>query len=79
MKLRYSRLALAMLAAVSLPAMAATIATVNGVAIPSARADALIAEQKAQGAPDSEQLRNAVKEELVRREIHRALTARELD
>nr|WP_235027001.1 peptidylprolyl isomerase [Cognatazoarcus halotolerans] len=49
--------------------MAATIATVNGVAISSNRADALIAEQKAQGAPDSEQLRNAVKEELVRREI----------
>ena len=69
MKLKYSRLALALLAVASLPAMAATVATVNGVAIPSARADALIAEQKAQGAPDSEQLRNAVKEELVRREI----------
>lgn len=69
MKLRYSSTVLAVLAAVSLPAMAATIATVNGVAISSNRADALIAEQKAQGAPDSEQLRNAVKEELVRREI----------
>ncbi len=69
MKLRYSSTVLAVLAAASLPAMAATIATVNGVAISSNRADALIAEQKAQGAPDSEQLRNAVKEELVRREI----------
>lgn len=69
MKLRYSSTVLAILAAASLPAMAATIATVNGVAISSNRADALIAEQKAQGAPDSEQLRNAVKEELVRREI----------
>lgn len=69
MKLKYSRLAVAVLAVVSLPSMAAAVATVNGTAIPSARADALIAEQKAQGAPDSEQLRSAVKEELVRREI----------
>jgi peptidyl-prolyl cis-trans isomerase C len=29
----------------------------------------MIAEQKTQGAPDSDQLRNAVKEELVRREV----------
>lgn len=49
MKLRYSSTVLAVLAAASLPAMAATIATVNGVAISSNRADALIAEQKAQG------------------------------
>ena len=45
------------------------VATVNGKAIPKNRADALIAAQTAQGQPDSEQLRNAVKEELVRREI----------
>ncbi len=47
----------------------ATFATVNGKAIPKARADALIAGQAAQGQPDSPELRKAVTEELVRREI----------
>ena len=47
----------------------ATFATVNGKAIPKARADALIAGQTAQGQPDSPELRKAVTEELVRREI----------
>ncbi len=44
-------------------------ATVNGKAIPKNRADALIAGQAAQGQPDSPELRKAVTEELVRREI----------
>lgn len=48
---------------------AANVATVNGKAIPKNRADALIAAQAAQGRPDSEELRQAVREELVRREI----------
>lgn len=47
----------------------ATFATVNGKAIPKSRADALIAGQAAQGQPDSPELRKAVTEELVRREI----------
>lgn len=47
----------------------ATFATVNGKAIPKVRADALIAGQAAQGQPDSAELRKAVTEELVRREI----------
>ena len=47
----------------------ATFATVNGKTIPKARADALIAGQAAQGQPDSPELRKAVMEELVRREI----------
>ena len=46
-----------------------TIATVNAKAIPKVRADALIAGQAAQGQPDSPELRKAVTEELVRREI----------
>ncbi|QID17519.1 peptidylprolyl isomerase [Nitrogeniibacter mangrovi] len=51
-------------------AMAAdTVAKVNGKAIPQAFADALMAEQTAKGAPDSKELRDAVREELVRREI----------
>ncbi len=45
------------------------VATVNGKAIPQAYADALMAEQTAKGAPDSKELRDAVREELVRREI----------
>ena len=47
----------------------ATYATVNGKAIPKIRADALIAGQAAQGQPDSPELRKAVLEELVRREV----------
>jgi len=47
----------------------ATFATVNGKAIPKVRADALIAGQAAQGQPDSPDLRKAVMEELVRREV----------
>ena len=41
----------------------------NGKAIPKVRADALIAGQAAQGQPDSPELRKAVTEELVRREV----------
>jgi peptidyl-prolyl cis-trans isomerase C len=71
MKANLNRLAVAMMAgAISHAALAAgPVATVNGTAIPSAWADAMIAEQKSQGAPDSEQLRKAVTEELVRREV----------
>ena len=70
MKIVPSRLALSLIAAfVAIPAFAQTVVTVNGTAIPQARADVMIGEQRAQGAPDSEQLRNAVKEELVRREV----------
>lgn len=47
----------------------ANFATVNGKGIPKTRADALIAGQAAQGQPDSPELRKAVMEELVRREI----------
>lgn len=45
------------------------IAVVNGKSIPATRADALVSAQVAQGQPDSEDLRKAVREELVRREI----------
>ncbi len=48
---------------------AGTIATVNGKAISKNRADALVAAQTAQGQPDSGDLRKAVREELIRREI----------
>jgi len=71
---KLSRLAALLVAGaiVSAPAFAqnkGAFATVNGQAIPQSVYDAFVAEQKAQGAPDSAELQNAVKEELVRREI----------
>jgi peptidyl-prolyl cis-trans isomerase C len=71
-----SKLATAMLfsALISVPAIAAEkakggVATVNGITIPQSTADAFVAEQKAQGAQDSPELKNAVREELIRREL----------
>lgn len=51
------------------PAKAGGIATVNGKSIPKSRADALVNAQTAQGQADTEDLRRAIREELVRREI----------
>ncbi len=45
------------------------VATVNGQPISQTTYNAFVAEQKAQGAPDSPELQNAVKEELIRREL----------
>ncbi len=73
--LKTSRLAALLVAAavVSAPVLAADKAkanvTVNGQAISQTVFDAFVAEQKAQGAPDNAELQNAVKEELIRREI----------
>ncbi|MBL8397873.1 MAG: peptidylprolyl isomerase [Candidatus Accumulibacter sp.] len=73
-----SKLAGALLlgALISSPALAAektknagAVATVNGVPISQNIANAFISEQKAQGAPDSPELKNAVREELIRREL----------
>ena len=47
----------------------ATFVTVNGVAVPQSLADAFIAEQTAKGAQDTPDLKNAVREELIRREL----------
>lgn len=45
------------------------VAIVNGVAIPLARAEALLQAQLAQGQQDTEQLRAAVRNDLINREI----------
>ena len=45
------------------------IAKVNGVAVPRSRADALMNQQKARGAPDNDQTRGMIREELVNREL----------
>jgi peptidyl-prolyl cis-trans isomerase C len=76
---RTSILATAMLVA-AVPALAkdkaekadaagAVIASVNGKAIPKSRADAMLAAQVAQGQADTEDLRKAIREELIRREV----------
>jgi len=43
--------------------------SVNGKTIPKSRIETLVAGQMAQGQPDTPELRKAVKEELVRREV----------
>jgi peptidyl-prolyl cis-trans isomerase C len=50
-------------------ARAGTVATVNGVAVPQSRAEFFLQQQMQRGAPDSEQLRAAVREEVINREV----------
>jgi len=45
------------------------VATVNGVAIPASRMEAFMNQQKARGAPDNEQVRAQVRDELINREL----------
>lgn len=72
MKFTHNRIA-ATLAAVLITTGAAWAsephAVVNDTVIPASHAAAMMAEQLAQGAPDSPQLREAVREELIRREV----------
>jgi len=63
---------LAMLAAacaIALPAFAQNLATVNGKAIPQKNADQFVQALIGQGASDSPQLREQVKQELINREV----------
>jgi len=46
-----------------------TAATVNGVAVPKARVDFMMQQHVAQGAPDNDQTRKAVLEDLIDREV----------
>jgi peptidyl-prolyl cis-trans isomerase C len=76
MKLKHYALVVALAAAMPSLALAAddakaskSYATVNGVKISPAKADAMVAEQKAQGTAESEDLRKQVREELIRREV----------
>jgi len=45
------------------------LAKVNGVTIPQSRVDILIKEMTAQGRPDTPQMRDAIRQELINREI----------
>lgn len=70
--LKYSKFAaLALLSAIASSAYAEskTAATVNGVAIPQARLELRVKAAVAQGQPESAELRNAVKDELINIEV----------
>ena len=51
------------------PAATGPVATVNGTAIPRARLDYIVRQQAQRGAPDNEQTRAAVRDELINREL----------
>ncbi|CCD37432.1 Peptidyl-prolyl cis-trans isomerase [Candidatus Paraburkholderia kirkii UZHbot1] len=59
------------------PSFAQNVAVVNGTPIPTSRADALVKQLVAQGQQDSLQLQQAVREELINREILMQEAARE--
>jgi peptidyl-prolyl cis-trans isomerase C len=51
------------------PASTGPVATVNGVAIPRARSDAVVKQQTARGGQDNEQMRAQVREALINNEL----------
>jgi peptidyl-prolyl cis-trans isomerase C len=71
MKLFPSRLTVALVAGLLVQTgfAADPIATVNGVAISAERAKLLVTEQTARGVPDSKELQDAIREELIRRAV----------
>lgn len=70
MTFKPARLLLALIAVAAMPAFAQNLAVVNGKAIPSSRADAVVKQVIAQGQQaDSPQLRDAVKKDLIAREV----------
>lgn len=69
MNLKPARLLVLIFATAALPAFAQNIAVVNGKAIPTSRADAIVKQMAAQGQQDSPQLREMIKENLITQEI----------
>jgi len=69
MTVKSARLLMLLAAVAALPVMAQNIAVVNGKPVPSSRADTMVKQLSAQGQPDSPQLRDMVKQELINREI----------
>jgi peptidyl-prolyl cis-trans isomerase C len=60
----------ALIAVAAAPAFAQNLAVVNGKAIPTSRADAVVKQVVAQGQqPDSPQLRDMIKKDLIAREV----------
>src|SRR5450830_908684 len=70
MTFKPARLLIALLSVVAVPVFAQNIAVVNGKPIPSSRVDAVVKQVVAQGQqPDSPQLRDAIKKDLIGREV----------
>lgn len=69
MTLKPARLLVVLLAAAAFPVMAQNVAVVNGKAIPASRVDTMAKQMAAQGQPDTPQLREMIKQELISREI----------
>jgi peptidyl-prolyl cis-trans isomerase C len=70
MILKPARLLTALIAIAAAPAFAQNVATVNGKAIPASRLDAVVKQVAAQSKqPDSPQLREAIKKDLIAREV----------
>jgi peptidyl-prolyl cis-trans isomerase C len=69
MNLKYGRLLAALLAAAALPVFAQNAAVVNGKPIPSSRVDSIVKQYTAQGQPESPEMRQAIREELITREV----------
>ncbi|TFW28946.1 peptidylprolyl isomerase [Massilia horti] len=70
MILKPARLLLAMTAMVAAPVFAQNVATVNGKPIPASKVDQVVKQVVAQGkATDSAQLRDAIKRDLIGREV----------
>ncbi|MFL6674341.1 MAG: peptidyl-prolyl cis-trans isomerase [Massilia sp.] len=70
MTFKPARLLFALIAVAVAPAFAQNLAVVNGKAIPSSRADAVVKQVVEQGQqPDSPQLREAIKKDLIAREV----------
>lgn len=70
MTFKPARLLFALIAVVAVPSFAQNVAVVNGKAIPSSRVDAVVKQVVAQGQqPDSPQLREMIKKDLIAREV----------
>jgi peptidyl-prolyl cis-trans isomerase C len=77
MTLNKTRVWVLLAAFAAAPAFAQNIAVVNGTPIPTSRADALVKQLVQQGQQDTPQLKQAVREELINREILMQEAARE--
>jgi peptidyl-prolyl cis-trans isomerase C len=67
--IRVTVLAAGLTVAAGAHAQEGPLAKVNGVTIPQSRADILMKEMTAQGRPDTPQMRDAIRQELINREI----------
>jgi peptidyl-prolyl cis-trans isomerase C len=69
MKLKTARILALLIATAALPAFAQNVAVVNGKPIPTSRSDFMLKVLASQGKPDSKELRDQVKQELITREV----------